>query len=248
MPLPKVKCKNCGREILLLTSQKHDGLCVRCVRAQYGMPPELVGYYGWFSEEQAELLGTVIYADSHGKEVEVSSVSSDEMGRPQFDDTKFIGCVVEFLRQGRGKSAWGEPAFSELDLFSRLMVINQHSQVQNAGKPRKNLLTLVNESGEDVLVWLVGPLQWAPLLENKESTLVHVPPGRYHIMLGWDKSPYQFFRGEEFEVLETPNSPSSLTITFRQMNEGGYKIQPILENEFADVLEQAVKLITGGNS
>ncbi|MFH0847401.1 MAG: hypothetical protein V1894_05050 [Chloroflexota bacterium] len=140
-------------------------------------------------------------------------------------------------------------SFGELDMFAKLMVINRYSQAQNAGKPRHNLLTLVNETGADALVWLVGPLQWAPILENKETTSFHVPPGRYYIMLRYgDKSPYQFFRGEEFEVVETTNSSSSLTITFRQTNEGGYRIHPISENDFVGVLEKELKLVTGENA
>lgn len=101
MPLEKVKCTNCGAEILLLTAQRHGGLCVHCVRAQYGMPQNMEGSYGWFSREQATLFGTFIYLDKDGNEIEVSSVSFDERGRPESEDTKFVGCVMKFLRQGR---------------------------------------------------------------------------------------------------------------------------------------------------
>jgi hypothetical protein len=140
-----------------------------------------MGYmYGWYSEDQARLTGTVIYLDKDGNEVEVSSVSSREADCPRFTDVKLVAMVpadgfLRQVRQGRERPASEEAAFDEFDLLARLLLINKQAQLQNAAHPPKNQLTLVNASGTDALVWLIGPLEWAPMLQNKESTTVHVP-------------------------------------------------------------------------
>lgn len=110
VPIEKVKCTNCGAEILPSTAKKYKGLCAPCARspdvarerALRRLSPKNL-YYGWFSEEQARVAGTFIYLDKGGNEVEVSSVTnearvsskeSEEIGYPgEFNDIKFVGMV-----------------------------------------------------------------------------------------------------------------------------------------------------------
>ncbi len=100
-----------------------------------------MGYmYGWYSEDQARLTGTVIYLDKDGNEVEVSSVSSREADCPRFTDVKLVAMVpadgfLRQVRQGRERPASEEAAFDEFDLLARLLLINKQAQLQNAAHP-----------------------------------------------------------------------------------------------------------------
>jgi hypothetical protein len=71
--------------------------------------------YGWYSRKQAKLGGTVIYLDERGNEVELSSVSEREDGRPEFDDVRLVTMVrVDgFVR----RVSYGSPYAISLDEF-----------------------------------------------------------------------------------------------------------------------------------
>ena len=65
--------------------------------------------HGWFSEQQAGLVRTLFYMDQDGHEVEVSSVSYKESGRPPFSDTRFVGMVQEGRYRTSGNATAPQP-------------------------------------------------------------------------------------------------------------------------------------------
>ena len=70
-------------------------------------PMEIKKKYGFYSEKQAESIGTVIYRNEHGKEVECSEISTNPDGC-SCDDKVALGEVFGFVRPGRkGKSKYG---------------------------------------------------------------------------------------------------------------------------------------------
>ena len=209
--------------------------------------------YGWYSRKQAKLAGTVIYLDEEGNEVELSSVSEGEDGRPEFDDVRLVTMVRAdgFVRRVSDGSPYASSfddfdpyasSLDELNLYARLLVINRQAQLQNTAHPPQNQLTLVNASGTDALAWLVGPLEWAPLLEDKESTTVHVPAGRYYTKLRYGtKEPHLYFKGEEFNIIEGVGYASSNTIVLPHTTDESYRIYPISESEFVAGLNKSVE-------
>ena len=55
--------------------------------------------YGWWSDQQRELLGGyVTYADASGNECFVTQVTPDLEHRTKFDDIKLVGEVKDFVR------------------------------------------------------------------------------------------------------------------------------------------------------
>ncbi len=60
--------------------------------------------YGFYSQEAAELGGTIIYSTSNNKEVEVTALfDSKEIGETNYiwRDKIYVGVVNKYLRKGR---------------------------------------------------------------------------------------------------------------------------------------------------
>ena len=68
-------------------------------------------YHAWFSEKQLQKLqrpqfdghsrGTITYLHENGRHVEVTEVSK-EFVKPNFDDAKYLGVVVKWIRCNKG--------------------------------------------------------------------------------------------------------------------------------------------------
>ena len=59
--------------------------------------------YGFYSEQAAELCGTIIYLSEGGGEVEVTCIDNNQdiPSYYKWDDVKRVGVVTKYVRQGR---------------------------------------------------------------------------------------------------------------------------------------------------
>jgi hypothetical protein len=61
-------------------------------------------YWGWFSEQAAQTFGSTIYETEDGtREVEVTSVSREDVITYCWPDKVPIGPVGQYLREGRAR-------------------------------------------------------------------------------------------------------------------------------------------------
>jgi hypothetical protein len=70
--------------------------------------------YGWYSEKQARVAGTIIWRDSLGTKYLLSSVTNNKEHGMTWDDLHFIAVVTEFVER---TSAGDRPLMSYAEFF-----------------------------------------------------------------------------------------------------------------------------------
>lgn len=76
-------------------------------------------YIGWYSQQSADLYGTVVYRREDGTETHVTQAAQDMSGAPGWPDAVFLGEIGTYVRQGRSGSQLRRPlerSFGDLEV------------------------------------------------------------------------------------------------------------------------------------
>jgi len=94
-------------------------------------------------------------------------------------------------------------------------------------------ITFVNQSGENCLVKLVGPMTTFVRVANATQKQVAVRGGHYYILTRYgDAGHFRYTRGEPFDVTETAYSVSEISITLHKVVGGNYNTHPDSGSDF----------------
>jgi len=96
-------------------------------------------------------------------------------------------------------------------------------------------ITLENGAGETAFVKLVGPSgRTVSVPRNENRTESSIAPGRYYIVVryGDDENKYSYMKGDPFEVEESGNEYSEISITLYRVADGNYSTRPASKEEF----------------
>ena len=97
----------------------------------------------------------------------------------------------------------------------------------------RNSLTLINHSGSNALVKLVGPSRRTVDIPNGSSKTVNIAGGNYKIYVRYGMTGhYRFTRGEAFSIDETAFSYTRASLTLHGVANGNYRTEGSSENEF----------------
>lgn len=102
----------------------------------------------------------------------------------------------------------------------------------------KNTITFENQSGEYVLVKLVGPTAQSLEVPNGETRTVNVAAGEYSILARYGSTPdqYTYTKGDPFMVTKTTTQYSAMTITLHKVVGGNYPAHPTSQEEFDKIV------------
>ena len=92
-----------------------------------------------------------------------------------------------------------------------------------------------NGAGETALVKLVGPsVRAVPVPKSESRVESAVAPGRYYIVVryGDKEQNYSYMKGDPFEVQESGNRYSEISITLYTVANGNYGSRPANKAEF----------------
>src|SRR5262249_41067982 len=97
-----------------------------------------------------------------------------------------------------------------------------------------NTLTLENQSGEDALVKVGGPLSVEVAVPTGASRTVHVAAGEYVLLVryGHEAENYRYVTGDPFMVEQTAIGYSVITIPLHTVVDGNYDIAPVSAADF----------------
>jgi hypothetical protein len=97
-----------------------------------------------------------------------------------------------------------------------------------------NEITFDNQSGSQALVKLVGPSPRTVTVRNSSRETVQVGPGNYYILVRYGSAQvnYTYSKGRAFNVEESADSYSVITITLHKVIGGNYETRPIAASEF----------------
>jgi hypothetical protein len=97
-----------------------------------------------------------------------------------------------------------------------------------------NEITFDNRSGSQAVVKLVGPTPRTVAVPNNDQETVHVGPGTYYIVVryGAAQGKYTYSKGRSFNIEESENSYSVITITLHKVVGGNYETRPVPATEF----------------
>jgi len=97
-----------------------------------------------------------------------------------------------------------------------------------------NTITFENQSGEDAMVKLIGPVRWNIPVPNGTSRAINVPAGNYYILTrycdNWNRCSYS--KGNPFAVVQTETQYSEIAITLHKVLNGNYRTYPTTAAEF----------------
>lgn len=104
------------------------------------------------------------------------------------------------------------------------------------GQNYRNTITFLNQSGENALVKVVGPIRGQVVVNNGGQTSVRVPGGEYFILARYcdANNRCSYSRGDSFVVEETPTQYSQISITLHPVVNGNYGSRPASAAEFAE--------------
>jgi len=101
-----------------------------------------------------------------------------------------------------------------------------------AGSERHSL-TFINKSGKDALVKLVGPSRKVVKVSNQEKEKVWISSGTYCVYVRYGNNPpYQYVRGETFEISAPLGSYVDAYLTLHGVINGNYVVGSCSEEEF----------------
>jgi hypothetical protein len=97
-----------------------------------------------------------------------------------------------------------------------------------------NIITFVNQSGEDALVKLVGPVRLNIPVPNASSNSVHAPAGNYYILTRYcgRQGNCWYSKGDPFSVTQTATQYSEIEITLHKVAGGTYHTRDASASEF----------------
>jgi hypothetical protein len=97
-----------------------------------------------------------------------------------------------------------------------------------------NTITLINDSGENAFVKVIGTIELQVDVPKKKSTVVNVSAGTYYILVRYGKNPknYSFTKGEPFSVTQTEKEYTAISITLNKTVSGNYNTNPSTSEEF----------------
>lgn len=97
----------------------------------------------------------------------------------------------------------------------------------------KNSLTLINQSGDNALVKLVGPSRMTVEVPNGSSRTVKIAGGTYVIYVRYGTpGKYRYTKGESFQIEETYSSYTEASLTLHGVVNGNYHSEGSSESEF----------------
>ena len=82
----------------------------------------------------------------------------------------------------------------------------------------QNSITFVNQSGEDAVVKLIGPVRLNIPVPNAANNSVRIPPGSYYILTRYcdGRGICSYSKGEPFSVTQTATEYSEIEITLHK--------------------------------
>jgi hypothetical protein len=95
-------------------------------------------------------------------------------------------------------------------------------------------ITFVNQSGDDALVKLIGPIRLNVPVPNAESNSVHAPAGIYYILTRYcgRQGSCRYAKGDPFSVTQTATQYSEIEITLHKVVGGQYHTRDASASEF----------------
>lgn len=96
-------------------------------------------------------------------------------------------------------------------------------------------ITFQNGAGEDALVKLVGPsARTVSVPKNDSRSESGIAPGSYYILVryGDREENYSYMKGDNFDVEESGNEYSEISITLYTVANGNYGSRPARKEEF----------------
>ncbi|MCL5991079.1 MAG: hypothetical protein M1419_03140 [Bacteroidetes bacterium] len=114
------------------------------------------------------------------------------------------------------------------------------------GQKYFNTITLVNDSGENAFVKVVGPMELQVEVPKKKNVSVNVSAGTYYILVRYGNNPknYSFTKGYPFIINQTEKEYTAITITLNKTVGGNYNSNPSTSEEF----NKGEKVITDSSS
>lgn len=121
-------------------------------------------------------------------------------------------------------------------LFAIVLGLSANVHAQNA----PHTVTFDNQSGNFALVQLIGPTRHTVEVPHGEKRTVHVATGEYYILTRSGKKPeeYHYAKGDPFNVRESTNQYSAVTITLHKVVGGNYPSHPSSREEFERFLSK----------
>lgn len=118
-------------------------------------------------------------------------------------------------------------------VFMMAIVLCMASGVGHA-KEARNSITFYNKSQEEAVVKLVGPS--AQMVEVSKGSIrtVAAIAGSYHILVRYGDVPenYTYSKGDKFDVIESSNKYSAISVTLHKVVGGNYPTHPVSREEF----------------
>src|ERR1035438_4506962 len=96
-------------------------------------------------------------------------------------------------------------------------------------------ITLENGAGETAFVKLVGPSgRTVSVPRNENRTESSIAPGRYYIVVRYGdvEKDYTYMKGDPFDMEESGNQYSEMSITLYRVVDGNYNTRPSSKEEF----------------
>jgi hypothetical protein len=98
----------------------------------------------------------------------------------------------------------------------------------------RNTISFENQSGEEALVKVIGPVRGNVPVPNGTTRAINVPAGSYYILTRYCDSQgrYSYSKGTQFTVIQTETQYSEITITLHTVPNGNYRTYPATATEF----------------
>ncbi len=97
----------------------------------------------------------------------------------------------------------------------------------------RSTLTLINHSGENALVKLIGPAKKIVAVNNGENQTVSLRKGTYQIYVRYGQNNnYRYARGQPFTIEENALMYTKASLTLHGVINGNYSMLPISREVF----------------
>src|ERR1039458_8545335 len=110
------------------------------------------------------------------------------------------------------------PARANGVVFTLLLVLASLTGVARA-QGYQNSITFLNQSGEDAVVKVIGPVRFDVPVPNATNNSVSVPPGTYYILTRYcdARGKCSYSKGAPFSVIQTETQYSDIEITLHKV-------------------------------
>lgn len=118
-------------------------------------------------------------------------------------------------------------------LVCMLLVIGTFA-ARGVAQEYPNTITFENQSGDNAVVKLVGPVRLVVPVPDMTNQTVHVPPGTFYILTRYCNAfgACTYSKGNPFTVEQTMTTYSIITITLHKVPWGNYATYPTTAAEF----------------